>query len=539
MPSSLGHLLEIEQLRMRYPNSASWILDGLNLKVAAGEKLALVGSSGCGKSTVARVVLQLLPSGCVSKGRLLLAGKDPRKMTQSSLRRLRGESVGLVFQDPMTRLNPLMTIGEHLLDTLKAHKSEQSSIWRREKAEELLDRVGINSARFDAYPHEFSGGMRQRLAIALAIALNPPLVIADEPTTSLDMAVANQVMDELRALCDELGSALLLISHDLGIAARWCDRMAILDNGQIVETGSSREVLLAPNSFIGKRLIKAARAREGRKSSAGLQSPVLLEVNNLRCWHELGGWPWQINWLKAVNEVSFSLHSGECLGVVGPSGCGKSTLCRALLGLKSIRGGEVKLLGRDLLKLDRQSLRNARKALQMVFQDPLACLNPKMTVGEAIADPLLIHGVCSRTEANERTRELLRQVGLTPPESFQNRIPRELSGGQQQRVAIARAISLHPKVLICDESLSMLDVETQSEVLVLLKSLQKNLGLAMLFITHDLSIATGFCNRVIVLDQGRIVEEGCGEQLIDEPKAAITRKLVNACPRLPLATELL
>ena len=538
MPSSSGQILELNQLRMRYPRSTDWTLDGLNLSIKAGERLALVGPSGCGKSTVARVVLQLLPPGSICNGGLKLAGQDPRPLKQNQLRQLRGESVGLVFQDPMTRLNPLMTVGQHLLDTLKAHRRESSTSWRKQRAEELLEQVGIGVNRFRAYPHEFSGGMRQRLAIALAIALNPPLVIADEPTTSLDVAVAGQIMAELSNLCEELGSALLLISHDLAMAARWCERMAILDNGRMVEEGLSHELLTNPQSAIGNRLVNAARAREGGNTPDRPDATaVAMEINNLRCWHAMGGWPWAPTWLKAVDGVSFQLRAGESLGVVGASGCGKSTLCRALMGLTPIRGGQVHLQGQNLLSLQGQRLRQARQALQMVFQDPLACLNPQMTIGEAIADPLLIHGLASRAEAKQIGRSLLEQVGLNPAEVYQNRLPRELSGGQQQRVAIARALALKPKVLICDESVSMLDAEIQAEVLALLRQLQKQLGLAMVFITHDLSVASGFCHRVIVLDKGRIVEEGPGKQLLDKPQASITRTLVEACPRLPIKTS--
>ena len=526
-------VLALSQLRLRYPLSDSWTLDGLNLSLAGGERLALVGPSGCGKSTVARAVMQLLPPGSVCEGGLSLEGVDPRPLSQKQLRQLRGKAVGLVFQDPMTRLNPLMTVGGHLIDTLQAHRPETTASWRRQKAEELLDRVGIGTNRFRAHPHEFSGGMRQRLAIALAIILEPPLIIADEPTTSLDVAVAGQVMNELSSLCDDLGSALLLITHDLAMAARWCGRMAILDGGHCVDEGNSCKLLTTPHSEIGKRLVIAARAREGGNTPAAPEAETVLEVEGMRCWHTIGGLPWAPIWLKAVDDVSFHLRAGESLGVVGASGCGKSTLCRALMGLNPIRGGRVLLQGQNLISMRGQNLRNARRGMQMVFQDPLACLNPAMSVAESIADPLLIHGLSSRAEARQNARQLLEQVGLSPAEHFQNRRPRQLSGGQQQRVAIARALALEPKVLICDESVSMLDAEIQAEVLGLLRQLQQQLGLAMVFVTHDLAVASGFCHRVIVLDRGQIVEEGPGDQLLQEPQAAITRTLVEACPRLP------
>jgi peptide/nickel transport system ATP-binding protein len=395
--------------------------------------------------------------------------------------------------------------------------------------------VGIGGERMRAYPHEFSGGMRQRLAIALAMALEPPLVIADEPTTSLDVAVAGQVMAELTALCRELGSALLLISHDLAMAGRWCDRMAVLERGRVAELDTAEAVLTRPRSDPARRLVAAARQREGGATPAIAADTPLLEIEGLRCWHNLAPLPWQRRWLRAVDGVDLSVRAGETVGVVGASGCGKSTLCRALMGLSPIRGGQVRLEGRDLGRLRGREGRRLRRRMQMVFQDPLACLNPAMAVGEAIADPLLIHGLASRARARERARELLELVGLTPPPLYEGRRPRQLSGGQQQRVAIARALILEPRLLVCDESVSMLDAEVQADVLGLLRDLQERLGLGMLFVTHDLSVASGFCHRIIVLDRGRIVEQGPGDRLLAHPQAAITRTLVEACPRLPAA----
>ncbi len=518
-------VLQLEDLVVAYPGSADPTLDGLTLSLQRGERLALVGPSGCGKSTVARAVLGLLPEGSRSQGRLELLGSDPRRLRRGALNRLRGEAVGLVFQDPMTRLNPLISIGDHLRDTLSAHGAQAA------RAEELLQRVGIGPERMNSYPHQFSGGMRQRVAIALAMALQPPLVIADEPTTSLDVAVAGQVMAELTALCQEAGSALLLITHDLAMAGRWCQRMAVMQDGRLLEEASASEVLLQPQQPLTQRLVAAARQREGGATPQAPATPVVLELHQLRCWHRLGGWPWQPQWLRSVDGISLRLHAGETLGVVGPSGCGKSTLCRALMGLNPVRGGEVMLQGRDLRRLQGQELRQARQRLQMVFQDPLACLNPAMTVIDAVADPLLIHGLASPGQAREQARTVLASVGLDA--SLAQRLPRQLSGGQQQRVAIARALVLQPAVLLCDESVSMLDAEVQAEVLQLLRQLQQQLGVAILFVTHDLGVASGFCHRVVVLDQGRIVEEGPGDVMLQAPAAAITRELVEACPRLP------
>ena len=528
-----GPVLRLSDLRVAYPGSSEPTLAGLDLSLERGQSLALVGPSGCGKSTVARAVLQLLPAGSRCEGGLELAGRDPRRLDRGALRRLRGEAVGLVFQDPMTRLNPLMTIGTHLQDTLAAHRPQWGRQRARRRAVELLRRVGINPDRYDSYPHAFSGGMRQRLAIALALALDPPLVIADEPTTSLDVAVAGQVMAELVQLCQESGSALLLISHDLALAGRWCQEMGVLEQGRLVERAPARQLLLEPRSALAQRLVQAAREREGGQRPEPPPSPLLLELEDLRSWHPLPSPPWKPRWLKAVDGVSLRLRAGETIGVVGASGCGKSSLCRALIGLAPLRGGVVRLEGQDLRRLRGGALRRARRDLQMVFQDPLACLNPQMSVGNAVADPLLIHGLASRGEARQRVRALLAQVGLEPPEAFEQRRPSQLSGGQQQRVAIARALILQPKVLLCDESVSMLDAEVQAEVLELLGRLQEQLGLGMLFVTHDLAVASGFCHRVIVLEGGRIVEQGPGARLLANPQAPITRTLVEACPRLP------
>lgn len=526
-------VLCVKDLVVRYPGAPSPTLDGLELELHPGETLALVGPSGCGKSTVARAALQLLPEGSQCSGSLSLGGQDPRQLGRAALRRLRGEAVGLVFQDPMTRLNPLLTVGDHLTDTLAAHRPGWRRRALRERAEDLLQRVGISAERFDNYPHAFSGGMRQRLAIALAMALRPPLVIADEPTTSLDVAVAGQVMAELTQLCREAGSALLLISHDLAMAGRWCDQIAVLDQGRLIEQAPARQLLLEPQAPLSQRLVARAREREAAGARPPGDRQRLLEIEALRCWHPLPSSPWRPRWLKAVDGVSLEVGRGETVGIVGASGCGKSTLCRALMGLTAVRGGAVRLDGIDLRQLRGESLRQARRGLQMVFQDPLACLNPQMTVADAVADPLRIHGLASRPEARQRARDLLAAVGLSPPEAFEQRLPRQLSGGQQQRVAIARALILEPKVLLCDESVSMLDAEVQADVLALLRDLQQRLGLGMLFVTHDLSVAGGFCHRVIVLEGGRIVEQGPGAELLRHPQAAITRTLVEACPRLP------
>ncbi len=532
MNSSDENVLKIQHLQMGYPNSKELILDGLDLKVGKGESVALIGMSGSGKSTLSRVLLNILPQGCFCAGDISVNGRNFFGIDPQKSKNFRGQTIGLVFQDPMTRLNPLMTIGDHILDTLKAHKPHKSSIWHYNKAKELLIKVGIDSSLFNCYPHEFSGGMRQRVAIALAIALNPPLIIADEPTSSLDVVVASRIMRELKELCLDLGSALLLITHDIALALRWCDRISILHQGKIIEESYSNSFVKNPKSIIGKELVDAARIRELNSHKDYPFADKILEVEELRCWHSIGGYPWKIDWVKAINGVSFSLSSGETLGVVGLSGCGKSTLCRALLGLNPIRGGVIKFMGRNISQLNNALLKESRKLIQLVFQDPFASLNPKMTVLDIISDPFLIHGLCSVAVARERTRSLLCLVGLNPPEKFMNRFPKELSGGQQQRVAIARAIALEPRVLICDESISMLDYKIQADILDLLRQLQTNLKISILFITHDLSVASSFCHRIILLDKGSIVEEGTAGEIFQNPQSDLAKELAAASPRI-------
>ena len=526
-------VLKINKLHAIYPDSTNYVLNGLNLKMKRGDRLALVGSSGCGKSTVAKAVIQLLPDGCVCDGEIFLNGRNLLKLEEDSLQTIRGKEVGLIFQDPMSRLNPLMTVGDHLVDTFRAHDNSEPIYKLVKKAKTLLEKVGIDPLRFNSFPHEFSGGMRQRVAIALAICLRPPLIIADEPTTSLDTIIADQIMSELSLICDEIGAALLLITHDLAMAYKWCNKIAIVDHGQIVESGNIKEIIGNPKTDIAQRLVNSGRTLEGSEREIMNKKSSLLKVNRLRCWHNTGFWPFNSFWLKAVNEVTFSLYEGETLGIVGPSGCGKSTLCKALTGLIPTRGGCVFFLGKNISTINRKSLKQLRKYIQIIFQDPSASLNPKMSVIDAIMDPILIHKLLSRSQAREKARNLLELVGLMPTVMYEQRLPSQLSGGQQQRVVIARALALDPKILICDESVSMLDAETQAEVLELLRSLQENLKLSMLFITHDLSVAAGFCHRVLVFDKGEIIEENFGRNLLNHPKNYLTKKMVKACPRLP------
>lgn len=528
-------LLHLDKLTIRYPQQRQPALRDVSLTLESGDRLALVGPSGCGKSTLARAIMGLLPQGSTGDGVLQVAGRDPRNLRLQHLRQHRGATVGLVFQDPMTRLNPLLTTWDHLLDLLAAHRPHWSRRRYRETAHTLLEQVGMPGRCLGQYPHQLSGGMRQRLGIALTMGLEPALVIADEPTTSLDVVVAAQVMTALSNLCKQQGTALLLITHDLALAGSWCLRMAVLFEGRLVETGPVQQLLATPQTPLTRALVAAARLKEGQASPRHNSTRPLLQVTGLRCWHALPcPWPWRSRWLRAVDGIDLNLEAGETIGIVGASGCGKSTLCHGLAGLLPLRGGQVILNGQAVLqRRGGQRHRQLRRCLQMVFQDPLACLNPAMTVAEALLDPLLIHGLASRRCGRERVLEALAAVALTPPEDFLDRLPRQLSGGQQQRLAIARALILKPSVLLCDEPLAMLDAVTQKDMLELLQGLQHRLGLGMIFVTHDLGIAASFCHRVLVLDRGHVVEEGPGDVLLTHPRTRAARQLAAACPKLP------
>ncbi|MGE5659152.1 MAG: ABC transporter ATP-binding protein [Actinomycetota bacterium] len=552
----------VENLRVAYPHrqgASGWAVDGVSLVLQPGEKLGLVGESGCGKSTLGRAAMRLLPQSTQIEGRVTFAGQSVFDMNAEQLRRFRGEAVALVFQDPMTRLDPLMTIGEHCLETLRAHEPQRSRSQAKARAMETLEAVKISAARWSQYPHEFSGGMRQRVAIALALLLNPRLIVADEPTTSLDVTVSAQILQELTRLCQERGTSILLISHDLAMVGEYCDRIAVMHAGKIVETGPVESVFGAPQHHYTRSLLQAAlhiqaqagggevtevqREKEEKEKDARLtvtnqQSPILritdlqqhytLEQNLLE--QLLSRKSAQV--IKAVDGINLELYPGEILGLVGESGCGKSTFSRTILQLIRPTQGQVEFLGTDLTALAREQVRGYRRQLQMIFQDPHACLNPMMTVGESIADPLLIHKLATADAAKKQVLEMLGRVGLTPVEDYYHRYPGELSGGQQQRVAIARALITRPQLLICDEPVSMLDASVQTQVLELMLELKQELNLTYLFITHDLWVARFLCDRIAVMNAGQIVEIGPTQQIFKNPQHPYTQQLLQAAPLL-------
>ncbi|MEH2077144.1 MAG: ABC transporter ATP-binding protein [Nostoc sp.] len=549
----------IENLQVAYPQrsgeEASWAVDDVSFTLQPGEKMGLVGESGCGKSTIGRAVMRLLPASSRIEGGVTFQGQSVFDLMPNQLRKFRGEAIALIFQDPMTRLDPLMTIGKHCIETLQAHSPELSTREAKKKALATLEKVNIPASRWNQYPHEFSGGMRQRVAIALALLLNPKLIVADEPTTSLDVTVSAQILKELTRLCGEENMGLLLISHDLAMVAEYCDRIGVMYQGKMVEMGSTETVFRHPQHEYTRSLLKAALHIQAVKDDGQLiiandsekqlpiinkQSPIL-SITELKQYYTIEPnfierlFKTQTQTIKAVDGIDLDLYAGEILGLVGESGCGKSTLSRTILQLIRPTSGKVEFLGQDLTKLSRQEIRSSRRQIQMVFQDPHACLNPAMTVGQSIADPLFIHNLADPVKAKEQVFWMLEKVGLTPPEVYYERYPSDLSGGQQQRVAIARALITHPKLLICDEPVSMLDASVQSQVLDLMLQLKEEFELTYLFITHDLWLARFLCDRIAVMNSGKIVEIGLTKKIFANPQHPYTKTLLAAAPLLARA----
>ncbi|PSB02233.1 dipeptide ABC transporter ATP-binding protein [Merismopedia glauca] len=544
-------ILVIQHLRVAYPSSRSgngepnWAVDDVSLQLSPGERVGLVGESGCGKSTLGRAVMRLLPSGSTCTGKIEFTGKSVLDMNVFQLRQFRGEAVALIFQDPMTRLDPLMTIGEHCLETLKAHQPQLSNREAQKKALETLEAVQIKPERWNQFPHEFSGGMRQRVAIALALLLEPKLIVADEPTTSLDVLVSEEILNELTRLCRERNMALLLISHDLVMVRRYCDRVGVMYQGKIVENKPTEALFTNPEDNYTRSLLEAAlhlQAVGEKLTEVQVETEPtihqypepILEVKDLKQHYTLERnlierlFYGESETIKAVDGVDLKLYPGEVLGLVGASGCGKSTLSRSILQLVAPSSGSVKFQCEELTKLSVPEMRARRRQIQMVFQDPHACLNPLMTVGEGIGDPLLIHNLATPEVAKKEVLKMLDRVGLTPVEEYYNRFPSDLSGGQQQRVAIARALITNPKLLICDEPVSMLDASVQTQVLQLMQDLKQEFDLTYLFITHDLWVARFLCDRIAVMQAGQIVEMGDTRDIFSNPQAPYTQELLRA-----------
>ncbi len=544
-------LLSVQNLWVTYPNAESSeqpnAIEDLSFQLAAGEKIGFVGESGCGKSTLGKAIMRLLSEDSRIQGQILFEGKSVPDLNPESLRRFRGEVVGLIFQDPMIRLDPLMTIGNHCIETLQAHEPNLTKQQAKIRALATLAAVKIEPERWNQYPHEFSGGMRQRVAIAFALLLNPKLIIADEPTTSLDVRVSAEILDELKRLCEDRQMGLLLISHDLATIATYCDRMVVMNKGRKVEEGTVNQILYHPQAEYTKTLLNSALHIQAERevvspttlSLAKRQKPILT-VKGLQKHYTIETSFLQrlftkakTETIKAVDNIQLELYEGEIFGLVGESGCGKSTLSRTILQLIPATGGSVKFCGEELTGLSAKEIRRKRRDMQMIFQDPSASLNPMMTIGDSIADALNIHEInATPRETKAQVLTMLERVELTPALEYFDRYPNQLSGGEQQRVGIARALITKPKLVICDEPVSMLDATIQSKVLDLMLKLKREDHLTYLFITHDLWLAKFLCDRIAVMNKGKIVEMGDTQQIFSNPQEDYTKKLLAAAPLL-------
>ncbi|KIZ52672.1 ABC transporter ATP-binding protein [Pseudomonas oryzihabitans] len=524
---------------------------GLSLAIARGETFALVGESGSGKSVTALSLLRLLPPALgIARGAALLAGTDLHRLPEGRLRELRGGRVGTIFQEPATSLNPVMRIGEQIEETLRAHTALRGAA-ARARVVEWLRRVGIPEPerRIDDYPFQFSGGQKQRIMIALALAAEPDLLIADEPTTALDVTVQAQILALLADIQRELGMAILLITHDLAVVRQVAHHVALMRHGEIVESAPAADFFQAPRHPYARELFAAIPtfAKRGqtlagvpRTLPARTPGECLLEVRDLAVHYPLrrGAWGRTRDWVKAVDGVDFDLHAGETLALLGESGCGKTTTGKALLRLLDGPriGGSARLGGAELLTADGRTLQRLRRQIQIVFQDPFASLDPRMRIAATLEQGLLaLRPELDAAERQRRAAALVERVGL-PGDTLQ-RFPHEFSGGQRQRIAIARALIVEPRVLVCDEPTSALDVSVQAQILDLLRELQAERGLAYLFITHNFGVVEYLADRIAVMDGGRIVEQGSAERVLRAPAHAKTQRLLAAVPRLEFGTS--
>ena len=523
-------VVRIEDLSVVFRNgrSVTEAVREVSLTVRAGETLAVVGESGSGKSTTAAAVNRLLPDAAeITGGRILFRGEDVAGKGARELRMIRGAGIGLVPQDPMSNLNPVMRVGDQIAEALEVHDLASGGALTQ-RVHELLELVGIDDPenRSRQYPHEFSGGMRQRVLIAMGLACRPVLLIADEPTSALDVTVQRRILDQLDELTEEMGTAVLLITHDLALAAERADRVAVMQRGRVVEEGSATEVMRAPQHEYTRTLLGAIPALDARikKSTVAADAPEVLAAEGLvKDFPSRGGAP-----LRAVDEVSVSLPRGATVSIVGESGSGKSTVANMALGLEQPTAGRILLDGAER-PTTRAGLKAFRRRVQPVFQNPYASLDPRFTVARSIAEPLRVHGIGDRSSQRDRVTELLDRVALAPETA--DRLPHQLSGGQRQRVAIARALALDPEIVVLDEAVSALDVLVQQQILDLLGDLQAELGLSYLFISHDLAVVRMISDRVHVMHRGRVVESGTPTDIFDSPQQDYTRELLAAIPR--------
>ncbi|BAX94762.1 dipeptide ABC transporter ATP-binding protein [Mycobacterium shigaense] len=530
-------LLSVEGLEVTFGDQAPAVR-GVELSVRRGQTVAIVGESGSGKSTTAAAILGLLPpGGRITAGRIIFDGLDlasaGRKADRRVLRSIRGRRIGYVPQDPMTNLNPVWKVGFQVREALRANTAGRSA---RRRAVELLAEAGMPDPAKQAgkYPHQLSGGMCQRALIAIGLAGCPQLLIADEPTSALDVTVQRQVLDHLQRLTEERGIALLLITHDLALAAERAESVVVVHRGAVVEAGAAQSILREPQHEYTRKLVAAAPslAAPRTRGPAAARDDILVATQLTKVYSEPGATPWRRTEFRAVDAVSFRLHRASTLAIVGESGSGKSTVARMVLGLLRPSSGTVLFDGtQDVAAMDADQAMAFRRRVQPVFQNPYSSLDPMYSVFRAVEEPLRIHRVGDRRHRERAVRELVDQVAL--PASVLGRLPRELSGGQRQRVAIARALALRPEVLVCDEAVSALDVLVQAQILDLLAELQTELGLTYLFISHDLAVIRQIADEVLVMRAGRVVEQAGTEDLFARPGHEYTRQLLEAIPGAP------
>ncbi len=541
-PSPPEPILTIEDLSIdaRTPEGLKPVLQGVSLALAPSETLCIAGESGSGKSLTALSIMRLLsPSLKLSSGQIKLGGRELTSLSDQDMRKIRGGEIAMIFQDPMSSLNPVMTIGAQLMEAIRAHNISENA---KARALEMLDAVQINAPakRLTQYPHELSGGMRQRVMICMALSCKPKVLIADEPTTALDVTVQAQILKLMRELRHEFATSIVLITHDMGVVAEMADRVAVLNNGKLIEQGAVLDIFERPSQDYTKKLL-AAVPHLGRYSDtdapprvtslplAPIAEKPVLEVINLQVVYGGSNGPfWKRQTLTpAVRNVSLSLKAGQTLGLVGESGSGKSTTGKAILGLVPSTG-DIILNGINIAGLSRNLMKPLRRQAQMIFQDPYASLDPRMSVGKAIAEPLDIHNIGPKSERQERVIALLRRVSLTPEHA--TRYPHEFSGGQRQRICIARALALEPKIIIADECVSALDVSVRGQVLDLMQELQEQMNIAYIFISHDMAVIERMSHHVAVMRNGEIVEYGPRRDVFNAPTHAYTSSLIQAVP---------